>query len=213
VRAGWRLLCRLRAWPGDASPDPLEYPSRLAWGNTPVDASALPGRCRLLAGRAFAALPGADPAAPALLAAMGARVRACAGPGEVQAGGAEVLVHARGKAAPAGAAATDVARVLVRPDVCRGSQWVLLGPMGIARVLPVPGMPWKADGHGDARAPRPQPACMLAAVSVCSACALSCCESIFRQGRMMRSLLFERNGTLLDPGLLQALHVRQSSSH
>jgi len=30
---------------------------------------------------------------------------------------------------------------------------------------------------------------------------------------MMRSLLFERNGTLLDPGLLQALHVRQSSSH
>jgi len=134
VRAEWCLLCRLRAWPEDALPDPLKYPSRLAWGNMPVDAGALPGRCRLLAGRAFATLPGADPAAPALLAAMGARVRACAGPAEAQAGGAEVLVLARGEAAPAEAVATDVARVLVRAGVCRGSGWVSLGPMGIVRV-------------------------------------------------------------------------------
>lgn len=83
-----------------------------------------PGYRQLLADRAFAVLRGADAELTALLGALGARVRACAPP-DLALTEAEVLVLASpGCDAPAEAAWTDAARILVRKQFRNAeSEW------------------------------------------------------------------------------------------
>ena len=124
---------RLRAWadraaPHDPPPDAAAHAARLACVDRDVDAGALPAHARLLAERSFAVPLGMQQDVAALLGAAGARVRACAGIGDVQAAGGEVLVVPQGHAAPAGLPWTDAPRILVSTERSHGVLMLMGGP-------------------------------------------------------------------------------------
>lgn len=128
-----RRMRRLRAWadraaPHDPPPDAAAHAARLACGDRDVDTGALPAHARLLGDCSFAVLLGTQQEVAALLGAAGARVRACAGCGDVQAAGMEVLVLPQGQTAPAEVPWTDAARILVSRALSCGVLMLMGGP-------------------------------------------------------------------------------------